>query len=223
MRSIGPFQEEHSFWGPPKITDEAAEVLLDKGYLGIGLDSAAAALIHLHSRKRPQGSIRSGPSPFPQRDIDASKAIAANLQLSLDEERAIGGVFPALLSYLSIVQNNKSLSSILMAVVDRPSLFSLAKNLGTRKFDLSLEGGRKSSLPASAWGLSENIPVYEIPMLLSLNDHPSLRITMVVTAPRPPLLACAGIIGALAEKPEKSGAYLTVRVISARLGTGRGA
>ena len=53
-------------------------------------------------------------------------------------------------------------------------------------------------------------------MLLELNKQPALRVTFVVTSPKPPLLGCGGIVGMLAEKPGEKETYLTLRVISAR-------
>ena len=59
--------------------------------------------------------------------------------------------------------------------------------------------------------MSDDIPIYEIPIILLLNKHPSLNITMIVTAPRPPLLTSAGILGVLGEKPGKSDPYMIIR------------
>jgi hypothetical protein len=53
-------------------------------------------------------------------------------------------------------------------------------------------------------------------MTLSLNRHPSLDLTLVVTAPRSPLLSCAGVLGLLAEKPGDKNIYLNLRILSAR-------
>jgi len=39
---------------------------------------------------------------------------------------------------------------------------------------------------------------------------------LVVTRPKPPFLACAGVVGLLAERPGDPETYLTLRVLSAR-------
>lgn len=215
LRTAGPFVE--SARKTPKIFEERADFSLDKGFLGLGLDNAAAAVARLDLGKKRKGSFRSGSVQFPDEEIKNSKAFAAEWNLTKAEERALGGTFPALLSYFKIVQQVDSLESILAEVIDRPSLLSLAANLGISNIEFNWQGARRSRLPASAWGMSDDIPIYEIPMILLLNKHPSLNITMIVTAPRPPLLTSAGILGVLGEKPGKDEPYLTIRIISARL------
>lgn len=214
LRTVGPFLEgTHS----GRVKDTKASLTLDKGYLGLGLDRAAAAVARLDSSKNRKGSFRSGTTRFSDADIKASKEFAAEWKLTPAEERALGGTYPALLSYFDIVQNNDSLQGILASVIDRPSLFSLAANFGISSIEFNWQGARPSALPASAWGMSDDIPIYEIPMALMLNNHPSLNITMIVTAPRPPLLTSAGIIGVLGEKPGKSEPFLTIRIVSGHL------
>jgi hypothetical protein len=53
-------------------------------------------------------------------------------------------------------------------------------------------------------------------MLLDLNNDEPFSVTLVVTAPRPPLLECGGVIGLLAEKSGDKDTYLTLRIVSAR-------
>jgi hypothetical protein len=52
-------------------------------------------------------------------------------------------------------------------------------------------------------------------MLFELNNDNVFNVTLVVTAPRPPLLACGGVIGLLAEKAGDKDTYLTLRIVSA--------
>jgi hypothetical protein len=59
-----------------------------------------------------------------------------------------------------------------------------------------------------------------LPTTLSIHDHEALALTMIVAPPRPPLLACGGIIGLLAENPEDAENYMTIRIISAHGGSG---
>ena len=215
LRTVGPFIEAAQ--KVPRISEERAELKLDKGFLGLGLDKAAAAVARLDLNKKRKGSFRSGTVQFPEDEIKNSKAFAAEWNLTPAEERSLGGTFPAVLSYFKIVQEVDSLENILAEVIDRPSLLSLAANLGISNIEFNWQGARRSPMQSSAWGMSDDIPIYEIPMILMLNKHPSLNITMIVTAPRPPLLTSAGILGVLGEKPGKSEPYLTIRIINARL------
>lgn len=68
---------------------------------------------------------------------------------------------------------------------------------------------------AAGWGLPANAPLYHLPLILELNDQPALNITLAVTAPQPPLLACAGVVGMMAAKPGDKERYLAVRIVSA--------
>jgi hypothetical protein len=213
LRTVGPFVEGKT----AKLNEEMANLTLDKGFLGLGLDNAAAAVARLDLTKKRQGSFRSGTIKFPEEEVRNSKTFAAEWNLSPAEERALGGTFPALLSYFKIVQQTESLENILGEVIDRPSLLSIAANLGISNIEFNWQGARRSPLPASAWGMSDDIPIYEIPIILLLNKHPSLNITMIVTAPRPPLLTSAGILGVVGEKPGKSDPYMIIRIINARL------
>jgi hypothetical protein len=216
LRTIGPFVEVDGKSKAAKLHDDKASFKLDKGYLSLGLDSAAAAIARNEGSKQ-HGTFASGTRPFPADQIKKSKESAVEWAVTPAEERALGGSYPALLSYFDVVQHTEGLENILMQVLDRPSLFSLARNLGIRSVGFSWKQARKSSVPPSAWGMADEAPIYEIPMVLMLNDHPSLEFIMIVTAPRPPLLTSAGIIGVIAQKPGKKEPELTIRIISGRL------
>jgi hypothetical protein len=216
LRTIGPFVEQSGKPKVAKIHDDTASFKLDKGYLSLGLDRAAVAIAR-NSTNKTHGFFASGTQPFPPEQIKKSKASAIEWNPTPDEERALGGSYPALLSYFDVVQHTEGLESIMMNVIDRPSIWNLAANLGIRSVGFSWKGARLSSVPPAAWGLSDAIPIHEIPMVLMLNDHPSLDIVMIVTAPRPPLLTSAGILGVLASKPGKTEPSLTIRIISGHL------
>ncbi|HVY70171.1 MAG TPA: hypothetical protein VHH73_09600, partial [Verrucomicrobiae bacterium] len=172
MRSAGPFVEAKG--KPPKIIDDTKKISLDKGHLGLGLDEAAAAVSRMPPRPKRKVPFRSGTSRFSEEEIAATREHGEELNLTTAQERALGGSFPALLSYFGIVQQSDNLSSILFEVVDRPSVFSLVANLGVSSVQFNWHGARRSSSKASAWGLTEDLPIYEIPMTLHLNNHPSL-------------------------------------------------
>lgn len=218
LRTLGPFIDANAKMRPPKMLDDSTTLDLDKGFLSLGLEQAAAAIYRLEPKKKTGGRFASGTHKFSDDEIKLAKQLAADWKPTLTEERAFGGSYPALLSYFSVVQHTESLSDILAEVVDRPSLFSLAANLGIREVAFDWKGAHPSKLPAAAWGLGEEIPIYEIPMILHLNQHPALNITLIVTAPKPPLLTSAGIIGVLGEKPGKKEPYMVIRIIDARLG-----
>ncbi len=100
--------------------------------------------------------------------------------------------------------------------MDFPSLWSIVKHGGINAgiwFDL--DNVHPVTLP-SQWNLPTNAPVYTLPMSINLNGQPAIKSTLLITSPRPPLLACGGIIGFIAENPTDSQNYMTLRVVSAR-------
>jgi hypothetical protein len=217
LRTVGPFIADPVAGREQKIHDDTAHFDLDKGYLGLGLDRAAAASVRIQEAATVHGPFRNGTVPFSPAEIEKSQELATNWKLTSAEERALAGSYPALLSYFNVVQHTEDLFDIASNVIDRPSLFSLAIHLGIRSIGFDWQKQRLTSTAPRAWGLPANTTLYEIPMILMLNEHPSLNITMVVTAPHPPLLTSAGIIGILAEHPKKTEPYLTLRVISGKL------
>jgi hypothetical protein len=119
-----------------------------------------------------------------------------------------------LVSYVTIVQHAKGLDDLLMKVIDRPSLWSILRQAGVHA-DIMLQPERIGPAQGNTWKLPSSDPVYDFPMNLTINQHPALDFKLVVTAPRPPLLACGGIIGMIAEKPGDRNTLLTFRIISA--------
>lgn len=214
LHTIGPFLAAPAGRKPPKSQDASDRFNLDKGYLGLGLDRAAAALYRFKDTNTDALFWFSEKAPTPA-EVSKNRALTDSMPISAEEERAFGGLAPALISYFGIVEHTKGLEGILLEVVDKPSLWSLMWHLGVTA-RLTLQQKEIRPADVASWGLPDHPRAYLLPMRLFLNDHRALDITFVVEAPRPPLLACGGIIGFLAEKPGDKETYLTLRVISAR-------
>ncbi len=215
LDSFGPFVESPARRKPAKVQAQTARFLLDQDFLGLGLDRAAAASLRL-------GQVSLKPELwFSFQPLSESKRrqgvqLVETLKLTEDEQRALAGSCPALLSYFSTIGEIPGLEDILLRVIDMPSVWSLLWKRGVT-VTIKIEAERIALADAAAWGLPAGQPVYLFPMLFELNQHPALHLTLVVTSPRPPLLTCGGIIGFLAEKPSDKETYLTLRIISARL------
>jgi hypothetical protein len=169
--------------------------LLNEGFLGIGLDQAA----HI-TWERNAATNSASKTNF-------------NYNFTPAEKRALIGAFPTLMSYFEIIQHTEGLEDILRKVIDSPSLWSVVRHGGVNA-GLFFAHEAYPANPAD-WHLPASTPVYYLPIELRINDKTALKVTLVVTAPRPPLLICGGIIGILAEKPSDDTTYLTLRVISA--------
>ena len=212
LRTIGPFVTPAS--KKKEVETKDAHFALDKGFLGLGLEQTAVAVERLKNAQA-KGSLWFRSSPLSDAEIQKNLKALGNIRLSTEEERALGGSCPALMSYLSIVQHTEGLSDILMQLVDLPSVWSIMRHGGVNA-NLAIDQDHLAPADSAAWALPTAQPMYDMPLMLELNKQPALRITLTVTTPLPPLLACGGIVGLLAERPDDKETWLTVRVISAR-------
>ena len=218
LRTLGPFGEPDAKRKPPKALDKSARFALDRGFLSLGLDRAAAVVLRLnqadpnHERK---GSFAFNSKPFSETEITKNRKMADILQLTAQDERALAGSAPALMSYFAIVQETAGLDDILFKILDLPSLWSMIRHGGVNA-NIRFDTKHIAMAPDALLTLPTNPKLYQFPVALDLNNQPALNITFLATAPQPPLLTCGGIVGMLVERPDGKGTYLTLRVISAR-------
>lgn len=224
IRTLGPYLNSSSFWGEPAAKDKSAGVTINGGFLSLGIDKAAAAVHRttLAKQKKPAGYLyfRVTQKPPPNAVAATNRARAAPLRVTPAEARALAGFEGAMTSYFTAVGETPNLETMLWKVVSLPSIWSMVKHAGVTAwvgFDVDDVG--PLSLP-SGWDLPTRSPVYTLPLLVTLNQHDALNVTFFVTEPRPPLLACGGIVGFLAQNPDDNENYLTFRVISAQCGPG---
>jgi hypothetical protein len=207
LRTLGPY-EISDRKRKLKPADKTAQLKLNEGYLALGLDKAAAAVMRLQNRK-PKGIISFAPRPFSDKEIAETRKQTNSVRLLAEEERALAGSAPALESYFNIVQRTEGLSDILFKLIDLPSMWSIARNKGVTVNFRFLNHVKQREIVAG------KISVYEMPITLELNGQPAMNFTMVLTSPRPPLLPCAGILGLVATRPGVKDTYLAVQVLSA--------
>lgn len=194
LRLLGPFAMTNVST-PGKPHEKDARVLLDKSFLGLGLDKAAA-LVELRWNQ-----------------MTNSKSSQSAFKLTSAEQRIFYGQFPALYSYIHLVSQTKGLNDLFFKLVELPSIWSMIRHGGMR-FNLSDNDPPARANPVN-WNLPASADVYYYPWLLQLNGQPALKITLVVTRPHPPLLICSGVVGILAEKAGDNGTYMTLRVVNA--------
>jgi hypothetical protein len=213
VRTLGPFAESGDK-RKLKADDKSARFALDKGSLSLGLERAAAAVMRLKLRKE-HADFAFGGTRFSEAEIAKGRKVAEAAHITADDERALCGAVPALLSYFNFAQHTPGLQDIFFKVVDMPSVWSMVRHVGVSA-NLRFETEQFRAADAFAWQTSENAPAYYFPMALDLNNQPALKLTLVVTTPKSPLLGCGGIVGMLAEKPGEKETYLTLRIVSAR-------
>ena len=199
LRLLGPFAGAAAKPSRPVETD--ARFTLNQDFLGLGLEQSAALLARWSQTTNFDQPV-------------TSKALLA-LKPTPAEERAVCATFPALFSYADIVQHTEGLDELFFKLVETPSLWSLIRRRGL-DVDISFGNGEPPRLANPAdWNLPASASVYYFPWLLRLNNRPAMKITLVVTSPRPPLLICGGVVTVLAEKVGDDGTYMTMTLVSA--------
>jgi hypothetical protein len=215
LQTIGPFTGAAARTKP---REDSATFSLDKGLLSMGLDRAAAITwraVQMHE----SGAFYFGSSPPNAGQLSEARRVAERLHLTLEDERELAGGIPALFSYFDVVQHTEGLEDILFKVVRKPSLWSVIRHVGV-KVNLRFDVKHVTPAKPEEWGLPTGSAIYYFPLGIDLNGQPALKVTFAVTSARPPLLACGGIIGMLAERPGDKETYLTLRIVSARLASG---
>jgi hypothetical protein len=190
IETTGPFSDQRS---SPAPATRHARALMSLDFLGLGLDKSC----RIWKERTPSLTAQTAPP------------------LSAEESRAGCGFFPALMAFLDAAQTTPGLRDILWNIVQKPSLWSIVRRGG--RIDTALYF---SEIPAllnpAPWRSITAADVFRMPMNLRLNDQPVLRCALIVTAPRPPLLTCAGIIGIEADPPDGSAKHLSVRLVASR-------
>ncbi len=218
---IGPCAEPSAGKEGSKLKDAINDIAVNQGFLGLGFDEGAAfAMREEEARRRNKNTNQDfhfgvADRPFDHATVLAESNRAARLNVTTNEERSMVGWVPATMTYFETAMNYPGLEGILMKVVRMPSLWSMVKDRGVTVF-IGFDTEDVTRFPVAGWQMPADTPAYAVPWAATLNNREALDVTLIVTAARPPLLTCAGILGFLAEDPEDSSKYLTVRVISAK-------
>jgi hypothetical protein len=213
LRLVGPFIEVKGKTKSAKVEDKTEHVTLDKGFLAIGHDEAAAA-IHRIMQKHLHGNMQVRDRPFTEAEIAEGRKDVAALQLTAADERALIGSSMALESYFDLVGETPGLDDVAMKVVKLPSIWSVVEHFGVR---VNVDVVRKDVAPMDAgrWALPAETPCYDLPLVFRFNDQPAIIVSLLAVPARPPMLSCGGIISLLAEKPGDKDTYLILQIISA--------
>ena len=214
LHTLGPFVESGGKKKIPKVEVTTGRFSVEEGFLGLGLEKAPAIILRL-KQMHEKGQFDIANAPLDEKVLSQGRKLAAKAKLTAPEERALVGSVPALLSYFSIVAGTEGLSDIISELVELPSAWSMVRHGGVNP-SISLGGDNLAPAELNGWNLSATATLFYFPLSLTLNEKPALNITLVVTTPRPPLLACGGVVGLLAEKIGDKETYMTLRIVSAK-------
>ena len=226
IRCLGPYSLDAS---PSDISrkakDQWSSTLVNSAYLGLGFDEMCRMALRVDetgraiAQREQRGvsfNFSSGTSEFPPEQVEHSLSELQPFNLTAPEERAFAGSQLALLSFFEIALRTPGLNDVLASVTDIPWLSILSHGGKMPEIDFKWLNPVQILSPET-WGLPLGTPVYAHPLLLKLNDKPALLCQLAVLAPRPPFLTSAGIIGITAQRPDRKGPQLSIRLIAARL------
>ena len=194
IQTTGPFFAAHPTKEPATTP---ARTMISPDLLGLGLDQSCRAWMKLFSTF-PGGSPKDKPPA-----------------LSPEEQRVLFGFFPALIAFSEATEKTPGLRDILWEIAEKPSVWSIIRRGGRVDMQFDLKE-TPTLVDAGQWHSATAAGVFRMPLRLLLNDRPALRCGLIVTAPQPPLLTCAGIIGIEADPPEGSAKHLSIRLIASR-------
>ncbi len=213
---FGPFEES----GRNRSHDVWSGALVNPDFLGLGLDQTARFWLKIRSalNSDPFFKDRSFTLGFNSAKESnpplnpAERATFDHLAIPLDQERAFAGSMPALLSFFGIASQTPEVRDIIFDAVDVPWWSMVAH--GGKITDTNFEFIEPfEEISAAEWGLPSETKVYAIGLVLRLQGKPALHLRLALTAPRPPLFNCAGILGISAVRPDGKGPRLMFRVM----------
>ena len=224
VRLIGPFAETNTV-DSAKLTallSRSHRTILSREQLSFGLDRYARTAMEFTARSNAVGVkvndlfYIGAPSRLTSDQLAQGKRFAKIIHPTEEEERIVFSVTFALNAFLSAALEIDDFNRLINLVLNRPSIWSIVSELGVDRF-LNYDPGNVRPIDASHLGL--HLPAYELPLRLDLNGSPALRATIIMTAARPPLQTCAGIVEIYAENPMNRGDRLLIQLIAARRST----
>lgn len=144
--------------------------------------------------------------------VEACRAMPADTGAGFPEaaRKSVG----ALLCLLKLVQEQAPLRSVLIELVDAPSLWSLVTHLGV-EINVGADfqdAWQPSGAPAATVGPG---PVWAFPVNLSANGQPALEMLWFAVEPKGPLMLSGGVIGILGRDPSDPSRRLAVSWLGA--------
>jgi hypothetical protein len=220
IRTIGPYVNSASIWGAPVPKDNYGRASVNGTFLALGMEGGMAALYRLNPLIKKMGAtnfdLQIAEKPPAAPTVKENQKFATLLHVTPEEKTALAVGKPALMSYFQAVGEIPDLGEIMWKVISLPSVWSIVKHRGvTASLDFDVDDIRPVPLPPG-WNLPGQSPVYSLPLSLTLNEKPTLYVTLIITSPGPSLVACGGIVGFVAENPNDDENYLTLRIISAQ-------
>jgi len=209
LRMVGPVEPNQP--AATAARQQQAHLLVRADFLGAGFNRFCEIVLRLPEARRGFPYSISN-TPFPSARIARDKSVAEADGLHPDDERAIAALGPALDEYLQIALHTPGLKELVFAVADLPPIWRWITGGQNGPY---FDPPQIAQLDGAAWGLP-GTPVYRAPFTYWLKGTRAMKGVFFFTAPKPPLLTCAGIVALQVESPTHPEKRLELRVLAAR-------
>lgn len=211
---IGPFAPEGR--NAPKVTVSRGHTLVSTESLESGIIRYCESALVISARMRVAGVenpyYTGSNAKFKADQIEAGKKAVAPFGLTPEDERRAFSVYFALRAFYQACSDIPACRDVLEQVIQKPSAWSLVKNLGV---GMNFEYGWHRVQSLKLDDLPDAGPAYILPLRLSANQQPTLDAVLLATTTRPPLRTCAGIIALTAAHPTDEHKRVFLRLLSA--------
>ena len=207
----GPFDER----APParRISESTDRALVCPEALNAGLDRFCRHALKMNQRVRERKATDDFYIAGTHMDEKArarGRLVAEALGITEDDEREQLMPYHSLNSFFDAAMENDTFRGILKEVVEWPSLWSIARNMGV---SVSLYYPWNKVPTENPIAYPASTAIYHMQVEASLNRQLALRATLAVAAPQPPLQVSAGIVGICAEHPKDKSRRLFIQLI----------
>ena len=213
LRMFGPFQGGTAP-ATHMSTDEEkdAKFTVKEDFLSFGFDRMCEVALRLRKTGR-EINLGFATGPFSKDQVAWGKQWVQDTGFTPDDELTCAKQGFATVEFLSLAQHTPGLQDIVKATVEMPSVWS-----ALRKMDFGLwftcDWKNLVRLDGANQGLAA--PVYSLPFALTMFGSHVANGAWLVTAARPPLLMCSGVVGLVVMPPNNKDKRLEMRVIAAR-------
>jgi hypothetical protein len=123
----------------------------------------------------------------------------------------------SVVALLQLLQDDDALDDFFWQVVEKPSLWSLATNLGaTATINLeSIANGVPTQVPPP---IPPTQPAFWAPLQVLVNGSPALYVDLLATDASRPYALCGGTVAAAARHPSRSDKTFRMQLLAARCG-----
>jgi hypothetical protein len=210
---IGPFSPSTARGSIP--VEIRRRVLTNPEYLSYGLDQYCQAEMRYRQAVRDAGIknawITASSNPLSAETVRMGQHVAALINFTPEEDRIrTGGCFPVV-SFVDVATKVPAFEAVLRHVLDMPSIWSIVRHLG-----ISGNWDYRDFVRVSTPGAGVESSTYRFGLRLNMNEQFSIKSAFTVTAPRPPLQVCAGILGVYAERPSDASQRLFIQMVAAQ-------